>query len=32
MRGYDRIRREADLIVPEHDWQFHQLFTSGTIE
>jgi len=32
MRGYDRIRRDADLIVPEHDWQFHQLFTTGTIE
>ncbi len=32
MRGYDRIRREADLIVPEHDWQFCQLYPTGTID
>jgi len=32
MRGYDRLRREADLIIPEHDWQFAQQFPTGTIE
>lgn len=31
MRGYDRLRRESDLIVPEHDWQFREEFPSGTI-
>ena len=31
MRGYDRIRAEADLIVPEHDWQFRELFPDGRI-
>jgi glyoxylase-like metal-dependent hydrolase (beta-lactamase superfamily II) len=32
MRGYDRLRREADLIIPNHDWQFREHFPSGTIE
>jgi hypothetical protein len=31
MAGYDRIRREADIIVPEHDWYVRTLFPSGTI-
>ena len=31
MDGYARIRREADVIVPEHDWQFLEHFPSGTI-
>lgn len=31
MAGYDRLHREADVIVPEHDWQFTQEFPSGTI-
>lgn len=31
MRGYDRLRLEADIIVPEHDWQFLDEFPSGTI-
>ena len=31
MRGYDRLHREADIIVPDHDWQFLQHFPSGTI-
>ncbi|WKU03355.1 N-acyl homoserine lactonase family protein [Micromonospora sp. HUAS LYJ1] len=32
MRGYARLRHEADLIIPEHDWQFREHFPSGTIE
>ena len=31
MRGYDRIRSESDIIVPEHDWKFLSLYPSGTI-
>lgn len=31
MRGYDRLRMEADIIVPEHDWQFLENFPTGTI-
>jgi hypothetical protein len=31
MRGYDRLRREADVIVPEHDWEFYEHFPTGTI-
>lgn len=31
MAGYERLHREADLIVPEHDWKFLELFPSGTI-
>lgn len=31
MRGYDRLRTIADVIVPEHDWQFRQEFPSGVI-
>ncbi|TQL74723.1 glyoxylase-like metal-dependent hydrolase (beta-lactamase superfamily II) [Stackebrandtia endophytica] len=31
MAGYDRLHREADLIVPEHDWKFLELFPTGTI-
>lgn len=31
MAGYDRLHREADIIVPEHDWQFLQEHPSGTI-
>lgn len=31
MAGYDRIRREADIIVPEHDWKFLEIHPTGTI-
>lgn len=31
MRGYDRLRAEADIIVPEHDWEFRIHFPSGQI-
>lgn len=31
MRGYDRVRSIADVIVPEHDWQFREEFPSGII-
>lgn len=31
MLGYERIRREADIIIPEHDWKFLEDFPSGTI-
>lgn len=31
MAGYDRLRQESDIIVPEHDWKFLQEFPSGTI-
>jgi len=31
MAGYDRIRREADIIIPEHDWKFLSLYPSGTV-
>lgn len=31
MRGYDRLRTEADIIVPEHDWEFREHFPTGTI-
>jgi glyoxylase-like metal-dependent hydrolase (beta-lactamase superfamily II) len=31
MAGYDRIRREADVIVPEHDWKFLEVHPTGTI-
>jgi glyoxylase-like metal-dependent hydrolase (beta-lactamase superfamily II) len=31
MAGYERIRREADIIIPEHDWKFLEHFPSGTI-
>jgi glyoxylase-like metal-dependent hydrolase (beta-lactamase superfamily II) len=29
--GYERLRREADILVPEHDWQFLQVHPTGTI-
>lgn len=31
MTGYDRLHREADIIVPEHDWKFLELHPTGTI-
>lgn len=31
MRGYDRLRMVADVLVPQHDWQFREEFPSGTI-
>jgi hypothetical protein len=31
MRGYDRLRAEADVIIPEHDWEFRQHFPTGTV-
>jgi hypothetical protein len=32
MRGYDRIHREADAIIPQHDWEFREHYPSGTID
>ncbi|MFF2840604.1 N-acyl homoserine lactonase family protein [Paenarthrobacter sp. NPDC057981] len=29
--GYKRIRREADIIVPQHDWQIFDKHPTGTI-
>lgn len=29
--GYDRLHDEADIIIPEHDWQFLEEHPSGTI-
>jgi len=31
MRGYDRLHLEADIIVPEHDWEFLVHFPTATI-
>lgn len=31
MEGYDRLHREADIIIPEHDWKFLEEHPSGTI-
>ncbi len=31
MRGYDRLHREADVIIPGHDWKTREDFPSGTI-
>jgi glyoxylase-like metal-dependent hydrolase (beta-lactamase superfamily II) len=31
LEGYDKIRLEADIIVPEHDWKFREIYPSGTI-
>lgn len=31
MAGYDRIRKEADIIIPEHDWKFRELYPTGQI-
>ena len=31
LRGYDRLRLIADVIVPEHDWQFREEFPTGII-
>lgn len=31
MRGYDRIRIESDLIIPQHDWEFVEHFPKGVI-
>ena len=31
MAGYERLRKEADVIIPEHDWKFLQEFPTGTI-
>lgn len=31
MAGYQRLRAEADVIVPEHDWEFRVHFPTGTI-
>jgi len=31
MRGYSRLRSIADIIVPEHDWQFREEFPSGVV-
>lgn len=31
MRGYDRVRAEANIVVPEHDWEFLKYFPRGII-
>jgi glyoxylase-like metal-dependent hydrolase (beta-lactamase superfamily II) len=31
MRGYDRLRLEADILVPQHDWEFRERHPSGAI-
>lgn len=31
MRGYARLRREADILVPNHDWRFNEFYPTGTI-
>jgi len=31
MRGYDRLKIESKIIVPQHDWEFFEYFPSGTI-
>ncbi|RKN03577.1 N-acyl homoserine lactonase family protein [Streptomyces radicis] len=31
MAGYDRLHEEADIIIPEHDWQFLEEHPSGTV-
>ncbi len=31
LTGYDRILGLADVVVPEHDWEFREHFPSGTI-
>lgn len=31
LAGYDRLRKEADIIVPEHDWKFLEVHPTGTI-
>jgi glyoxylase-like metal-dependent hydrolase (beta-lactamase superfamily II) len=31
MRGYDQLHREADLIIPGHDWKTREDFPSGVI-
>ncbi|MCW2952281.1 MAG: hypothetical protein JWQ48_1451 [Conexibacter sp.] len=31
IRGYDRMRAESDLIVPNHDWRFRERFPDGRL-
>lgn len=31
VRGYARMRREADVLVPQHDWQIREEYPTGTI-
>ncbi|WP_157984024.1 N-acyl homoserine lactonase family protein [Nesterenkonia muleiensis] len=31
LAGYDRLHQEADIIIPEHDWKFRELYPTGTI-
>jgi glyoxylase-like metal-dependent hydrolase (beta-lactamase superfamily II) len=31
LAGYSRIRELADVVVPEHDWEFLEHFPDGTI-
>jgi glyoxylase-like metal-dependent hydrolase (beta-lactamase superfamily II) len=31
VRGYARMRVEADIVVPNHDWRIRDRFPSGTI-
>jgi glyoxylase-like metal-dependent hydrolase (beta-lactamase superfamily II) len=31
MRGFDRLRSEADVIVPNHDWAFREKYPTGVI-
>lgn len=31
LRGYNRMRAEADILVPQHDWQLLEMFPQQTI-
>ena len=31
LRGMARMRQEADILVPQHDWQFLQEYPSGSV-
>jgi glyoxylase-like metal-dependent hydrolase (beta-lactamase superfamily II) len=31
MRGYAWMRRNADIVVPQHDWKFYELYPEGFV-
>ncbi|MGH2616346.1 MAG: N-acyl homoserine lactonase family protein, partial [Thermomicrobiales bacterium] len=31
MRGYAWMRSNADIIVPQHDWKFFELYPDGSV-
>jgi len=31
MRGYAWMRRNADIVVPQHDWKFFELYPEGWV-